>query len=215
MSASQLNEYEKKELVKNILGNDFHMVGNRFPVFSRMLDGLAYLSDSLTAAELIPTLSRFLSGSIPTSVMSTASFMAAVVQPLQHFVNLVNVNETGLRMYSYRAVAYTLTAWAFGKPVPGQSARIMLNLGSGDFRATGRERYGKVWGETSRNVLVSLRQVCLARDIPESHLKVVFKALGNGDPARLSRHILEGFEGRLNTTVRNIWKSGYSIGFPG
>lgn len=215
MAISQLNEYEKKELVKNILGDDFHVVGNRFPVFSRMLDGLAYLNDSLTAAELVPTLSRFLSGSISSSVFSAASFMAAVVQPLQNFINLVNVNETGLRMYSYRAVAYTLTAWAFGKPVPSQSARIMVNLGSGDFRATGRERYSKVWEETSRNVLLSLRQVCLAKNISESHLKVIFKALGDGEPARLSRHILVGFEGRLNTTVRNIWRSGYSIGFPG
>ncbi|MCW8127060.1 hypothetical protein [Microbulbifer halophilus] len=215
MSAAQLNEYEKKELVRDILGSDFHSVGNHFPLFSRMLDGLGHLSDGFTAAELVPTLSRFLSGSISSAILSTASFMAAVIQPLQHFIKLVNANETGLRMYSYRAVAYTLTAWAFGKPVPNQSARVIENLGSGDYRAIDRDRYGEVWRETSRNVLSSLRQVCLAKDISEAHLQAVFKALGDGDSVRLSRNILEGFEGRMNTTVRNIWKSGYSINFPG
>jgi len=34
-------------------------------------------------------------------------------------------------MYAYRAIAYTLTAWAFNKPLPQSSNKLLLNIREG------------------------------------------------------------------------------------
>lgn len=54
MPTKLLSENDKKQLVKDILGNKYHGVGSNWPVFSKVLDYIGKTSDIFTVAELIP-----------------------------------------------------------------------------------------------------------------------------------------------------------------
>lgn len=180
-----------------------------------MMDGLGTFNDVLTFAELAPVLSTWLSGTVVSSIVSVASFSGTILFPFQQMINLVNANETGLRGYSYRAISYTITAWAFDKPRPISSPRILSNLKSGPYTSVKSiDEYNKVWKETSISVIAKLEQICLQKKIKKHHLKTIFKALGQGSQEKLSVMILKGFEKEFSHVTKHIWASNYSVVFP-
>lgn len=215
MLKTKLSDQEKKEIIRSILGANHNAVGKHFPIFSEMMNGLGTFNDALTFAELIPALNTWLSGAAVSTITSTAAFAGTILFPFQQAINLINANETGLRFYSYRAISYTITAWAFDKVQPMSSPRILSNLFSGPYTSTKEvTEYHKVWRETSVSVLTKLELTCLQKKIKKQHLKTIFKALGQGSPEKLSVLILKGFEKELSPVTKNIWASNYSIVFP-
>ncbi len=179
-----------------------------------MIDGLGNANDALSFAELIPSLNTFLSSSSAmSSVISGASFAGILLFPVAQLINLVNANQTGQRMYSYRSIAYTITAWSFAKPIPTQSARVMRNISSGSIQKSSAEKmeYQTVWRNTSKSVVDKLNLTCSQKSIPKPHLQAIFRALGSGQMDKLCLMILEGFEKEFSPTTKNIWKSTYSI----
>jgi hypothetical protein len=215
MIKNKLTDAEKKEIIKNILGVNHHAIGKNYPIFSEMMNGLGTFNDALSFAELLPVLNTWISGSVASSVVSTASFFGVILFPFQQMINLINANEIGLRSYSYRAISYTITAWAFNKQIPISSPQVLINITSGPIVSTKTaNEYNKIWRETSVNVAQKLEQVCLQKRINKKHIKAVFKALGQGKPEVLSILILKGFEKEFSPVSRHIWKSNYSIKFP-
>ena len=130
-------------------------------------------------------------------------------------INVVNANETGLRSYSYRAISFAITAWAFDKPTPMSSPMILSNLKKGPYTATKSfDEYHKVWRETTASVIRQIDMVCLQKKINKKHLKSVFKALGGGKPEGLSVLILKGFEKEFSSVSKRIWESNYTVYYP-
>lgn len=215
MAQQRMTDAEKKEIIRNILGANHSAAGKHFPIFSQMMDGLGTFNDVISFAELIPALSGWLSGSVVSSVISRASFAGILLFPLQQMINLVNANETGLRAYSYRAISYSITAWSFDRPAPMSSPQIISNINSGPITSThSNDDYHRVWRETSISVKSRVVQICAQKNINQQHLKAVFKALGQGNPATLSVVILKGFESEFSAVTRHIWASNYSIAYP-
>ena len=129
-----------------------------------MMNGLGTFNDAITIAELLPTLSAWLSGAAVTSLTSVAAFSSTLLFPLQQTINLINANETGLRMYFYRAISYTITAWAFDKLKPTSSPRIISNITSGSYTTTKEvAEFHKVWRETMVSVLTKLELICIQK----------------------------------------------------
>lgn len=148
-----------------------------------MMNGLGTFNDTLTFTELVPTLNRWVSGTAVGSISSTAAFAGIILFPFQQMINIINANETGLRSYSYRAISYAITAWAFDKLKPISSPRIISNLSSGPYTTTvDVSEYHKVWRETLISVITQLELTCLQKNIKKQYLKSVFKALGQGSP---------------------------------
>lgn len=215
MGKKKLTDAEKKVILTDILGADHHSVGKNFPIFSEMIDGLGHFNDTMAFVELIPVLNTWLSGPLVSSTLSKASIAGVFLFPVQQMINLLNANETGLRMYSYRAISYTMTAWAFGKKKPMQSQQILSNIQSGPFRSVKTiEAYNKIWRETATSVLLKIDQICKKKGIDKEQLKTVFKAFGHGSPQKLSIVILKGFEKEFSPVSRPIWASNYSIPYP-
>lgn len=215
MLKTKLSDQEKKDIIKSILGANHSAVGKHFPIFSEMMNGLGTFNDALTFAELLPTLSTWLSGAAVASITSAAAFSGTILFPFQQAINVINANETGLRAYSYRAISYTITAWAFDKLKPISSPRILSNLTSGPYTTTKDvSEYHKVWRETLISVITQLELTCLQKNIKKQYLKSVFKALGQGSPEKLSVLILKGFEKEFSHVAKHIWVSNYSVAFP-
>ncbi|MFK5948135.1 MAG: hypothetical protein QM500_05125 [Methylococcales bacterium] len=215
MNKIQMSDVEKKKIIRSILGENHHAVGNNFPVFSEMMNGLGTFNDALTFAELLPVLNAWISGSVVSSIAANASFAGVLLFPFQQMINLMNANEVGLRAYSYRSISYSITAWAFDKPKPISSPQILSNSRSGIVTSVkGVEEYNKVWRETSLSVIRQIEHVCLQKKINKKRLKVVFKALGQGKPEILSVLILKGFEKDFSNLSKNVWISTYSVSYP-
>lgn len=215
MRKTNMSDLEKKEIIKDILGENHNAVGKHFPIYSEMMNGLGTFNDVLSFSQLVPALNAWLSGSVLSSFVSAASFSGAILFPFQQMINVINASETGLRAYSYRAISYTITAWAFDKPIPISSPRILSNITAGPYTSTkGIDEYHKVWRETSTSVIRKLEYVCLQKKINKLYLKTVFKALGKGRQEDLSVLILKGFENEFSTVSKHIWVSNYSIAYP-
>lgn len=215
MDQKVLSEAEKREIIKKVLGAKYNAAGQHFQLFSDMMTGLGYVNDSVAFAELIPVLNAWLSGSRFAAITSAASIAGTLLFPLQQLINLINANETGLRFYSRRAIAYAVTAWAFDNPVPMSSPQIMHNIRRGPVtEVQGEDRYHHVWKETTLSVIQKIKQLCLQKRINEKQLKIVFKAFGKGSPQNLSLLLLQGFEGEFSHITKAMWKSNYSILYP-
>lgn len=215
MLKTTLSDQEKKDLIKNILGAKYSSAGNHFPIMREMMDGLSTFNNTATFAELIPVLNTWLSGSAVTAAVSTASFAGTILFPFQQIINLINANENGLRLYSYRAISYAITTWSFDKPKPISSPRVISNLTAPPYGATKDiAEYHEVWKEALIQVLTHLEFTCIQKNIKKQHLKTIFKALGHGSPEKLSVMLLKGFEKNMGHTSKNMWISGYKIAYP-
>lgn len=216
MDRNKLSDTEKKKIIREILGENHHAAGKNFPIFSALMDNLGHVNDALSFAELLPSFSTFLSGSVASAVVSTASFAGVILFPVVQLINVINANQIGHRMYSYRCIAYTTTAWAFDRPVASGSSRVLSNISSGAIQKRQRAttEYNNVWRETSSSVLNKLNVVCEQKNIPKNHIKAIFRALGENNPDKLCAEILVHFEKDFDGVTRHIWRRNYSIRFP-
>jgi len=216
MQHKKLNDAEKKKLIKEILGESHSAAGKNYPVFSALIDSLSSVNDVLSFADLLPSLNTLLSGTAVSTVVSTASFAGILLFPVAQLINLINANQIGHRMYSYRCIAYATTAWAFDKPNSTGSPRVLSNINSGPIqkRQTATMEYNKLWRDTSTSVLQKLNTTSIQKNIPKSHLKAIFRALGGTQPEQLCLTLLTHFEKEFDSNTRNIWKSNYKIRYP-
>jgi len=216
MQNNQLSDADKKKLIQDILGKNHNAAGQNYLVFSALIDSLSTVNDVLTVAELLPSLNTLLSGATASTVVSTASFAGILLFPVAQLINLINANQIGHRMYSYRCIAYTTTAWAFDKPNPTGSPRVLSNINSGPIqkRQAAAMEYNKLWRETSISVLQKLNTTAVQKNIPKSHLKAIFRALGGTQPDKLCLTLLTHFENQFDSNTKNIWKSNYKIRYP-
>jgi len=209
-------ENEKRDLVKSLTDLNHHGAGNRMPVFRSVVDGLGNFNDAAAISELLPVISRWLSIPTASSAASCVSFLGIITFPFVQTINLVNANEAGLMMYSYRAVSYSLPAWVFDRPTPLGSQRIKSNLQRGPITpgAHSLKDYDKVWRETSQSVVRHINQLCERNNIEKAALKQLFKAAVSGRPCQLCLSILKSYEPKMQHTVKPIWVSNYKVLYP-
>ena len=218
MASSKLSENEKKQLVKEILGNDYNKIGNNWPIFSKVLDYSGKATDTLTIAELIPGLSSFLAGNATISIVgSTAGVLSIFLMPVGHLISVINAWQEGHRVYSYRSIAYTITAWAFNRPRPVNSNRIISNIRNSTYGQNKRviPEYKDVWRKTSLSVIQSLDKLLLEKRMKKSHLQFILQALGDGSPQQLCMLLMRGMEDRVDGFAHKLaWKKNYTIAYP-
>ncbi len=218
MPTKPLSEDNKKQLVKDILGSEYHSIGNNWPVFSKVLDYVGKSSDVFTIAKLIPITNNLVAGSSTLSVIgSTAGALSIFLMPVGFMVAIINAWQSGHRDYTYRCVAYTITAWAFNQQRPMGSNQILHNMRSGILvrKQSIVGEFGKVWHETSISVTQMLEKILVEKHIQKKQLQFILQALGDGKSQQLCLLLLRGFEDKVDGYAGKLaWKSNYSITYP-
>ncbi|WP_040818852.1 hypothetical protein [endosymbiont of Tevnia jerichonana] len=95
---------------------------NRVNVLSKIGDALG-LTDNILSFQPIAALIG-----PGTTLAHTATGISVAVLVLNLIINIINwINawEAGDRLYGFRAVAYTITAWAFDETIPSSSNRYL------------------------------------------------------------------------------------------
>jgi|SRR5690606_38198396 len=215
MAYKKLSDAEKKQLLKDVFGEKHSSVGQNFPFYSKLIDRLDKFNDIVAIAELLPGVNALASGPGISAFLSHASFVGLLFFPFTQIVNVINAKETGHKLYSYRCIAYTITAWSFGHPIPKKSATILKNIFSGNIvqRAGTDKEYNEVWQKTSQSVLRQLEKIVISKNIPKRNLQLIFRAIGNDDPNTLCLEIKKGFENKLSYSERLVWKSNYRVNY--
>lgn len=213
-----LTDSEKDELLKQVLGREYTKAGKNLPILKTAIDIIGNVDDTLSFAELIPAIETVLSGSrILSFVASGASTLSIFLFPVSAMIDIINSYQVGHKMYALRCVAYTITSWAFDKPVPSASMRILSNLRNTAPVAkpsTIRE-YNQLWKKTSSDTIVKITTELVTKNVPSEILKITLRAIAKNNPVELCELIMKGFESKLSTITVLTWKSNYSIKYPG
>lgn len=159
-----------------------------------------------------------MTGSSTLSVIgSTAGTLSIFLMPVGHMIAIINAWQSGHRDYSYRCIAYTVTAWAFNKPRPMGSNQILQNMRSGMLvrKQSVVGEFEKVWRETSVSVTQMLDKILVEKRIQKKQLQFILQALGDGKPQQLCLLLLRGFEDKVDSYAgKLVWKSNYKIIYP-
>jgi hypothetical protein len=170
-----------------------------------------------TFAELVPAINTVVAGSRILSVVgSGASVFSIFLFPVAAMIDIIDAYQIGHTMYAYRAIAYTVTAWAYSKPIPSCSMRVLSNIREGSIVAKqgAVNEYKLLWAKTSQDVLNKLNQQLTTKNISKEAMQIVLRAMSNNDAKLLCDMLLKGFEDKLSTIARITWKRGYSIKYP-
>jgi len=217
LSLEKLSDTEKDNLLKEILGKDYDSAKENLPILKEAIDVVSHIDNVLSLAELIPVMNTVLSGSRILSLISAgASVFSIFMFPVATMISITEAYQVGHRMYAYRCIAYTLTAWAFGKPIPASSIKSLSNLRAGNLvaRKTMINEYKQLWEKTSRTVLTNINFDLTSKNIPKEAMQIILRAASNNNEQKLCELLMKGFESKMSYITGLTWKSNYSIKYP-
>ena len=215
--SKKLTNSEKNELLKQFLGADYDTAKSSLPILRKAIDIAGRIDNLASLAELIPVMNTAISGSRVLSMVATgASVFSLFMFPVSTMLSIVDKYQVGHKMYAYRCVAYTLTAWAFGKCAPSSSIKALNNLRSGDLvaRKTMIAEYNQLWTKTSHKVLNDLEFELVSKGIPKEAMQLILRAASDDNEQKLCELLMRGFEEKMSYITRLTWKSNYSIRYP-
>ena len=216
VEAKKLTDKEKDDLLKEVLGQDYATAGNNLPLLKGVIDKIGNIDNLFTITELLPIVNRILSIRIFSFMATGASVLSIFLLPISAMINIINGYQISRRMYSYRAIAYALTSWAFNKPILTGSKKIIFQAKTGTPKVSPKEliEEEKAWRKSSQDVVNKMNTIAISNNIPKEAIKIFLRAIADNNEQKLCEILLKGFEKEFNTTVVNIWKSNYKVRYP-
>ena len=112
ITVSPLTAEQKKKVVLDRLKHDYDLQGERL----EWLDHAAHIAHGRDTAVEIPEVASLIAEG--TAAATALQLVAAVLTPIMIGIAILNVADTDKRLAGMQAISYTLTAWAFGDPIP-------------------------------------------------------------------------------------------------
>jgi len=190
---------QEKQIIIETLKHDFNLKGENLKTITKVIDNIGYTDNALALIEL----TGLIKGAAFATAASTISFLSTLAFPVASFGMLLNVNESGLKMYGLRAVAYTTTAWAFDKPIPTGSNRILARIKGLPTSTIIKNK--QTWLNVSRATVKSLNAEALKRNTSEANLKLLYRALSDNNPRTLCHLLMEELTSKLDTIQKINW----------
>ena len=216
VEAKKLTDKEKDDLLKEVLGQDYATAGNNLPLLKGVIDKVGKIDNLFTITELLPIVNKILSIRIFSFMATGASVVSIFLLPISAMISIINGYQISRKMYSYRAIAYALTSWAFNKPILTGSKKIIFQAKTGTPKVSPKEliEEEKAWRKSSQDVVNKMNTIAVSNNIPKEAIKIFLRAIADNNEQKLCEILLKGFEEEFNTTVVNIWKSNYKVRYP-
>jgi hypothetical protein len=220
IGSARVSPKQKEALLKEILGEKYHTASKNLPALSKVIDFVGDANDVFSLVELIPKVNIILTNSRLLSVATSgAAIFSIAMFPVSTMLSILNAYQSGLRMYSYRSVAYTVTAWAFDKPIPLASNRIIQNARSfAPVRPESEiQEMNDIWRKTSQSTVNELNSLVLANNVSKDVVKILLCSLSDNNEQKLCEIIMKGYDSIITSFhVRQVWQSNYrTIKYPG
>ncbi len=218
VTATQLTDKEKDEILKQLLGQDYYTAGKNLPLLQKIIGVISDTNDIATLAEIIPIINTALANSRLFAIVSSgASVFSILLFPVGSMISIINAYQLGIKMYSYRAIAYSITALTYNKPIPTSSKKIISNSKTTFPTSSNSEIMEKhnTWKKTSLSVLKEIDQYLLSNRIPKDIFKILLQAISDGSEQKLCELLLKGYEKEFKDYhSKAVWKNNYSIKYP-
>ena len=215
-TTKKLTDKEKEDLLKEVFGSKYATAGNNLPVLKNLIDKIGHVDNLFTITELLPIVNRILSIRVFSVMASGASIISIFLIPVSAMLNIIDAYQAGRRMYSYRAIAYALTSWAFNKHVHTSSKQILLHAKTGFPRVEAKEltEYDKAWKKSSQDAINKINSVALENNIPKDALKAFMRIIADNNEQKLCDILLKGFEKQFTVIEQKVWTSNYTVRYP-
>lgn len=217
MQQQKLTDKEKEELLKEVLGKDYATAGNNLPILKGLIDKIGNIDNVFTLVELLPFFNKLLTIRVFSMMATGASILSIFLIPVSAMINIIDAYQAGRRMYSYRAIAYALTSWAFKKPVLNSSRKLLQQAQTGSPRVAASEliEYEKAWKKATQDAISKVNELAIKNNIPKEAVQVFLRAIADNNEQKLCDMLLKGFEKQFSFIELRVWKSNYNIRYPG
>ena len=210
---------ETDDLLKELLGQDYYTAGTNLPVLAKVIGYVGNANDLFSLIEIIPKLNAILVSSRVLSIVSSGAAVFSIFMfPVSTMISIINAYQSGLKMYSYRAVAYAITAWAFDKPMPISSKKIMHNARhTSPVRPESELRLmDNTWKKTSQSAVAEVNKFILVNSVSKDLFKILLRSMGDNNEKILCELIMKGFDKNISSFhSKQVWQSNYrSIKYP-
>lgn len=214
----QLTDKEKTDILKEILGKKYETAGDNLPLLKDLMDKVDKVDNAFSVWELIPIFNKILELKMFSIMVEGASVLSIFFFPISALIDVINAYQTGARHYSYRAIAYSLTAWAFNDAPVHSSQTMLSNLRHSfpvppDIKYTLRQ-YNDGWKKAETDAIQKINSIAIQHKILADVLKLFMRTLSGNNRQQLCLSILRGFEKKLSYQEKLVWKSNYSIRYP-
>ena len=211
-----LSGTEITALLKKTLGKHYETSGENLPTLKYLMEKIDTLDNTFSFMELIPIFDNILSLKIFSIAAESTSILSIFLMPISSIIDVINAYQAGRRMYSFRGVAYALTAWSFNDAPLSSSPRILANAKSGFPQITNQElvEYTHSWKKSAQDAATKIETVAIQQNIPKPVMKLFMRILGGNSRQQLCQALLRGFENRFNGPELVSWKYGYRINYP-
>ena len=182
--ASPLSEEQKTKVIVDTLKAEYHLDGERLELLEKVADG-AHIGD--TALEIGEIAGLLAEGS---ALVSGAGLLSAFLTPIAIGIAILNANETDKRLAGMQAIGYTLTAWAFGDPIPGFPLSLRVNYSV----SPGKQaipRVEQAWIVASNAAVSNLEAEVVKKRIHKKSYQLFWQAIGDFDRKKLVRMLME------------------------
>ena len=210
---TQMSEAEKKKLTIEILKKEFGLRGEHGHILEKAYEIVHVGDTAVTMAEIAGILGH---STVAAAASTTLSCLGAVLFQVMAAIQFWNALETSEKLYGMRAVAYTITAWAFDQTPPTQSDTILRRLSTYPLLVGhGIPEHHAAWKVASSQALANLAADVVRRKTSKKAYQTLLRALGENDKETLCYRIMQGLEARLKSPIEKLpWIGNYTVLYP-
>lgn len=184
VTVSPLTAEQKKKIVLDTLKHEYDLQGERL----EWLDHAAHIAHGTdTAVEIAEVASLIAEG---TAAATALQLMAAVLTPIMIGIAILNAADTDKRLAGMQAIGYTLTAWAFGDPIPPFPRSLRANWSSFPGKQA-LPRVEQAWKDTSDATVRNLEAAVAKKRVHTRSYQLFWQVLGEGERKRLARMLMK------------------------
>jgi len=207
---SKLSPTEKQLTIQEVLKGKYDLRGEDFEIAKEIAEKLHEIGAGTEIVEIINFLSH---GGLLSKIATGLSIIGNIMTPIFSAIEILNAPQTDQRQYGMRAVAYTITAWAFEQGIPEQSKTILDKLTT--FYPQTASRYPSAWKDASNSAIKEIDRKAKHLGLSKQAYRMLLRLLGDDSPQKLCLQLLQAMEEKLDSDVERMgWKSQYQVPFP-
>jgi hypothetical protein len=200
-----MSEDRKKQIILEHLKGEFDLRGENFEIIETVADGIHMASELSEAGECLASILVHAPEAVEAFISGPLAIAGAVAFPIFATIKLINAWQFGQRLIGLRAIAYGMTAWAFGDQRPGPPAWIRSNMkfaGSQEYDIRASE---KAWSDSCEKAWSNMEDAALKQILSGNRtgpkrsirmrkewLQALFRAIGDVDRNKLVKKLMEG-----------------------
>jgi hypothetical protein len=187
VEGSPYSDDEKDQIIIDTLEDDYDLKGEQLEWLEKFVH---YFLKPLDVAKELGEVAGWISEEV---AMGTAGSIFAVVmgclEPIAFGIAVLNANETDKKIAGMQAIGYTLTAWAFGDPIPPYPSSLKANF-TGPWKPL-LPRSEQAWKETSAATVRNLEAHVIKQKRSKKSYQIFWQGIGDWDRKKLVKHVME------------------------